>query len=360
MAKSLEEVLGYLPLTGVIQAIKTGIPSALPEAFWRIKKQVPGVSGRYTMVKGTRTVAPINAYGSPALRAPQKGIEVKDVKLLHAFGEIVFDPLVLQTLRNYDNYEMQNLGVQEVDRQQQEFRVRFDNLRVAAVHSMLTLGAIYFDAAGNLLPSSSGAVTTVDFKIAANNKNQLNGIIAASWATATTDIPLHIRNLKNRAAQLTGYPLKYAFYGANVPTYLTANNYVKDYLSRNPVFAQKFLEQSEIPDGLFGLTWVPASVGFYEDSGGTNRQFFGGDTVTFAPEIDSTVYELMEGSFMVPSSVAAAANAGAALNSLRTVYGMGAYAVPTDNPPTVILRAFDTFLPVWKVPDALFIADTTP
>lgn len=360
MAKTLEQVLGYMPLTGVIQAIKTGIPNQLPKQFWSIKKQIPGINGRYTRVEGSRKVAPMTAYGSPARRIAQQNLKSVDVKAIHSFAEIVMDPLVLQTLRNYDNYEMQNLGIQEVDRQQAEFRVKFDNARVAAVYSMLGLGYIYYDADGELLHSSSGAATTIDYQIPANNKNQLNGIIASTWATVTNDIPLQLRNLRTQAAKNTGYPLKYAFYGANIPTYLTANNYVKDYLSRNPVFAQKFLETSDIPDGLFGFTWVPVYESFFEDASGTNRSFFGADSVTFTPEIDGQTYEMLEGSFMVPSSFAAASNAAQALNSLRTVYGMGSYAVPTDNPPTVILRAFDTFLPVWKVPEAIFIADVTP
>jgi len=361
MAKSLEQVLGYLPLTGIIKAVETGVPNVLPPQFWSVKKQIPGINGRYTRYRGTRAVAPISAYGSPAQRLKQLDIDYVDVKLLHTFNEIVLDPLILQTLRNYDNYEMQNLGVQEVDRQQSEFRVKLDNLRVSAVNSMLAFGAIYFDASGNLLPSSAGAATTVDFLIPAGNKGQIGGIIGTqSWATATTDIPAQLRNLKVQAARLTGYPLKYAFYGVNIPSYLIQNNYVKDFLARSPTMREKWLDTGEIPQGLFGFDWVPVATTFFEDQTGTNQPFFQGDAVTFTPEIDNTVYELMEGSFMVPSTFAAAANAGAALNSLRTVYGMGGYAVPTDNPPTVILRAFDTFLPIWKIPNTMFISDVTP
>ena len=85
---------------------------------------------------------------------------------------------------------------------------------------------------------------------------------------------------------MTGYPLKYAFYGLNVPSYMTQNNYVIDYLARNPKFAQKFLEQAEIPDGLFGFTWVPVYTAFYEDASNTNQTFFSSDAVIFTPEID--------------------------------------------------------------------------
>lgn len=360
MAKTIEQILGYVSLTGVIQAIKTGIPDNLPPAFHNIKKQTIGDAGRYTQVKGTRQTARLAMYGAAAHQRALKGVENKDVKLLHTFEHITLDPLVLQRLRNYDNYDIQQMGIQEVDRQQSEFRVYFDNLRVSTMYSMLANGAVYYDGEGNLLPTSSGAVVTVDYGMSANNQSQLNGIITASWANANTDIPAQLRALRLRAAQLTGYPLKYAFYGKNVPSYLTGNNYVLDYLSRNVNMAQRFLDQAELPEGLFGFTWVPVYTSFYQDQNGTDQTLFGDDTVVFTPEIDQTVYELMEGTYFVPSSFNATADMATALSSLKQVVGMFSYGVPVHNPPTAQMFCGDTFLPVWKVPDAMFQADVTP
>jgi hypothetical protein len=358
--KTLSQLLGYVSLTGVITEVKKGIPDNLPPAFHRVGQRVIGDSGRYTVVRGTRKVARQAMYGSPARNRELRGLKVKDVKLIHSFESITINPLHLQALRNYDNYDVQALGVQELDRQTAEFRALFDNHRLAAVYSMLSLGHIYYDNEGNLLPSSSGAAIDVDFELSANNQNQLNGIITASWALANTNIPAQIIALRQRAAQLTGYPLKYAFYGANVPTYLTQNSYVLDYLSRNPVMGAKFLETAEIPDGLFGLTWVPVYTSYFEDADGTLRSFFNADSITFTPDITPEVYELLEGSYMVPTTFDAAANLVSALNSLKTVWGMGSYAVPEHNPLSATQFAFDTFLPTWRVPDAIFVADTTP
>ena len=72
------------------------------------------------------------------------------------------------------------------------------------------------------------------------------------------------------------------------------------------------------------------------------------------------MYELMEGSFMVPTSFNASANMASALGSLKQVYGMGSFAVPTMNPPTCEMYFFDQQLPVWKVPNSMFQADCTP
>jgi hypothetical protein len=360
MSKSLEQVLGYVYLTGVIQSIKTGIPDVLPPAFATIKKDVLGDQGRYVQVTGTRKVARAAAYGSAARMRELKDISEKDVKLIHAFEQIQMKPLLLQMLRNYDNYDVQKMGIDEVSRQQAEFRKYFDNLRLAAVYSMLSLGHIYFDDGGNLLPTSSGAQLDVDYQISANNLNQLNGIITASWANNNTDIPLQLRNLKNRSIQQTGYPLKYAFYGVNIPSYLTQNNYVLDYLSRNPKYAEKYLDEAELPDGLFGYKWVPVHTAFFEDASGTNQTFFGGDTVVFTPEITSEVYEMMEGTYQVPTSFNAVSDLLAALGSMKQVRGMFSYAMPEHNPVTVNMFSGDTFLSVWKVPNALYIGDVVP
>lgn len=360
MAKTLSQLLGYMPLTGLIKAVSTGIPNVLPPAFWSNPKKTLGNVGRYTVVRGTRATAKQTTYGSQARQRELRDLDIKDVKLLHTYEFIKMDLLLLQMLRNYDNYDVQNMGMQEVDRQQAEFRAYFDNLRLAAVYSMLSLGHVYFDREGNLLPSSSTNVLDIDYQIDANHMNQLNGIIASTWATSSNDIPLQLRNLRIQAAKDTGYPLKYAFYGVNIPSYLTKNDYVKDYLSRNPAFAQKYLEQAEIPDGLFGFTWVPVYTSFFEDQNGTNQSFFGADAVVFTPEINPLVYELMEGTFQVPTTFNATNDLAGAIDTCRAVQGMFSYGIPCHNPPTVEMFYGDTFLPIWKVPGAIYIADVTP
>lgn len=360
MAMAIEDIIGYTPLMGVINEVKTGVPDVLPKAFWTTKSKTVGTHGRYTRVEGTREVARLAQYGSPAQRRALQGLKIKDVTLMHFFEDIQLDPLWLQVLRGMDTYRPQEMGQQEVDRQVAVFRKRFDNMRRLAVYSMLGNGAIYFDSNGNLLPTSSGANETVDFNIPANNKNQLNGIVTTSWANANTNIPLQIRSLKERSLQETGYELTTAYYGKNIVEYMTINNYVADYLSREPDKRQAFLNTGELPGGLFGLKWVPVYTAFYKDANGTNQSVFGADSVSFTPEINDEVYELIEGSMVIPTSIDISRTATGALNNIEQVYGMFVYSVISHNPVTVQVFSGDTFLPVWKVPSALYIADVTP
>lgn len=361
MAKTIEQILGWVNLTGVIQEIKSGIPDVLPPAFKTVKTETIADSGRYTQVRGVRTTAKRAEYGAPAVRRELIGVSSKDVKLIHLFEEMAISPLLYQALRNYDNYQTQQRGMTELARQMGEFKRRFENTRIASVVSMLFKGAIYYDTNGNLLPTSSGATLTVDYQVPANNIGSLNSIIAAPWSTASTDISSHIRTLKTQSLKDSGYELTHCFYGKNIPSYLAKNDYLKDWWVRHPQMREKWTETGEIPDGLFGIKkWIPAYESFFEDNDGTNQTFVDADAITFTPDITNEVYELMEGTYMVPTTFNPLSSITAAMGSFSTVTGQFGYAVPWHNPPSALAYMGDTFLPIWKNPNAIYLGDATP
>ncbi len=357
---SIESILGYVTLCGTIERIKSGIPKVLPEAFENVKKSTIGDVGQYMRVTGTRQTARLVKYGSPAVARDLKGVESIPVKLLHSNESVLFDPQVYQQLRALDAYT-NNKGKEEIARQMREFTYYGQNLRNAATVSMLFQGKIWFDSGGNLLPTSSGAEFTVDYAIPANNLNQLNGIIAASWATHGTDIPGQLRTLKAQSLKDTGYELKYAFYGKNIPSYLAINDYIQPWWVRYPQQNAHYSATGEIPDGFYGIDkWIPAYKAFYEDNSNTNQTFVGDDACVFAPEIDASVYEMMEGTIMVPTSVQPMQNPTDPMGDCAQVTGMAAYGITTWDPVSIKVFRLDTFLPLWKVPSALYISDVTP
>lgn len=365
MAKSLESLLGYVPLTGVIKKTMTGIPDLLPPGFASIVKPTLGDIGRYATVTGTRTTARRVERGSPALRQQQKSLGEKDVKLVQALEEIQIDEYRMQLLRSFNSYE-QDMGQQLIDYQIGSFRQRFDNLRIAMRLMALTLGKIHFDVNGNLLPSSSSATLSIDYGMNATT-NQGSGqasdgstaLISASWATASTDIAGDLRRIKQTARIRTGYPLRYAFYGSKVPGYLVNNTSIQAYFARNPAKNESFLNSNELPE-ILDLKWIPAYEHFYEDSGGTNRIIWGDDIVVFTPEPNQDWWENMEGTTPVPRSFNYMGAAGAR-DAFEQVRGMYAYSIPDLNMPGFWkLVCGDLALPVIKVPDALLQLDTTP
>jgi hypothetical protein len=360
MAKTIQDLLGYTSLSGISEAVKTGVPDVLPDAFWTTKSRTVGDAGEYTRYEGTRQTMKRTEYGASSTKRALSAIGKFPVKLMHFYEHIDLDIKVYQALRKYADYGMQEMGRVEVERQVAQFRAVMDNTRKSLVCSMLSEGSISFDSSGNLLPSTSGAALTIDYAVPANNQNQLNGVIAASWATTTTNIPNHLRALRKRARQDTGYPLKYAFYGQNIPGYFAANDFVKEYLSRHPVMRQQFLDNGEIPNGLFGFDWVPVYEAFFVDQSGTVQEWFGSDQVTFTPDINSDVYEMIEGTFPVPRSFQPFVDHKAATADFDIKEGMFAYGVPISDPMTARLFHGDTCLPVWKNPSAIYLADVTP
>lgn len=361
MANSPESILNYIPLSSSVETVKTGIPKVLPEAFWTTTEKVVGDKANYIKYVGTRQVSRVVPYGAPPMQTKKLDVSDQSIKLLHSTEKMPFSQELFRVFRAWEDYKPQQMfAKQQIAHQGLQFRQRFDNLRLAAVTQVLANGALYFDANGNLLPTSSGADLTIDQLVPANNKNQLNGLITASWATASTDIVGNVNAIKRQAIQLTGFPITTAYYGKNIPSYLATNTAVSPFLSRNAARNEQFLSTGQIPDGVLDLKWVPVQNAFYEDQSGTVQTIFGDDAITFAPDISAAVYCLFEGSYLVPSSFGMFADGMAALNSLSEVYGMGRYAY-LDVPPTQINDvAFDTFLPLLRVPNAFFLADVTP
>jgi len=364
--KPIESLLHVDNFLRTIEKVKAGIPDdILPKRMFKATDKCVGNTGFYYKVVGTRQTAQQVAYGAPSKSMVGKGVSKQPITLLHSFENFGHDPNLLALLKSTTG-STQRRGIEIIGRKIAEFTQRFINLRRAAWYSALILGHIYFDGDGNLLPSSVGAVLDIDFSIPAGNQNKLNwdgngAIIGASWATAGTDIVGDLRELKLASIALTGYRLKYAFYGSNVPGYFAANTALKEYLSRS-TSANAALLKSEVPDGLMGLTWVDAQHAFYEDQNSVNRFFMpGGDAVIFTPDPnDIGWWGLVEGSYNIPSDLGKLyTDALQGLMALREVFGMFGYAKVSHDPVGIAQYGGDTFLPVIAVPSSIFIANVT-
>src|SRR6185312_5018006 len=140
MSASLESILGYVPLLEAIETVLKGLPTVLPPGFMNTTQKVLGNTARYIVYTGTRQTARLSQYGAPALKRNLRNIGSQDVVLLHSFEEIAFNPIVLQQLRQYENYDVQQMGKEEVGRQVGNFVELFANLRKAATMLMLVNG----------------------------------------------------------------------------------------------------------------------------------------------------------------------------------------------------------------------------
>ena len=359
MAKTLYDILGHETMLGTVDTVRGKLGTGgLPAGFFNSNGSVLGRSGTYLRKAADRKVARTNRYGAPATVRELKGIAEIAVTLLHTYEKQQHDPLVLQNLLNYSNPQAQDRGAAEIDRHSGEFMARFGNLRLAAVHSILNLGKIYFDSEGNLLPSSSGADTskTVDFAVPTAHTD--NTLISASWATASTDILGDINAHKDAAVRETGIPLRYAFVGSNIYKYIANNTIAKELLKTDSGLASAIRQRGSFD--LAGITFIPANEAFFEDNDGTNQSWWGADQIVWTPEPDSTWWDMLEGTYLIPTDIGyVGPDAAAATGSLVEVTGMFNYATVTYDPVGVAHYAGDTFLPVLKVPSAIWIENMT-
>ncbi len=360
---NINDVLGAPQLCGTIQGTQSGIPSVLPPGMFRAGGTVEKDYGEYKRVTGARDVARLAAYGAPSTTAQLRDVEVVPIKLLHTVENIQLPIADYTSLTRDDSLTIDPDGVQEIARQVGEFRRRFDNLRVMAATSALFKGAIYYDGMGNLLSSSAGAKTTVDFAIPPGHQGQLNwdtngNLLGTSWDNTAADIDVQVRTLRQVSFRETGYPIRYALYGKNVPTYLTNNTKLSPYFIHNARGNEQYLQSAEIPNPLLGLTWMPAYESFFKDSTGAFQSVVGDDQVVFMPEVSFEWWSWLEGKYPVPTQLGLVGDDAASMlsNGIEKKAGMFAYATLTTDPVALKLVAGDTFIPVLKVPKAVWIA----
>jgi hypothetical protein len=363
---SINDILGAPNLCGIIQSTVSGIPNPFPPSFFQVDQTVDGDTGEYKVFSGSRTNATISPYGAPSKNRQLREIGVKAVKLLHSIENIVLPVKDYINLLNYNDLAKQKMGIDEVSRQIREARWTQDNLRISSLTSMLFKTQVYYDNLGNLLPSSTGAQTIVDYTVPAGNQNQLNvfgagNILTAGWENPATAIDKQIQALHQAAVQLTGYELKHAFYGKNVPNYLTTNTNLGNYFFRaaydSDAFGPQYIATADIPNPLLGLTWHKAYQSFFYDQNGNRQTLVGDDQVVFTPEPSTAWIGFLEGTYPVPTKAGIITPAEpTVVSSTETRAGMFAYGVASADPPTAKIVYGDTFLPVLKVPSAIFVA----
>lgn len=359
MAYSLESLFAYVPLTEMVQRVKGGLPRVLPAAFYTQTRDIPGDRFRRATFRGTRNVARVSRYGSPPRKTQRVSRGMQEFVMLHSIEEVQAGPELMGLVRKWADYENQVLAKDLLQQDAIEFARRFDNLETASIQAALAYGKLWFDSDGNLQTSSSGADLELDYGIPSGNTGTVGGIIAASWATTSTNIVNHVKNLKTKAVQETGYPLRHVFYGKNVAGYLAANDSFKEYLARHQQFREAFVSGGEIMSGVLDLEWHPVQDAFFVDENDAVQEIFPADQATFYPELSRATYELLRGGYPVPKSFAVGNTLEDVATQVDYVYGPFSYAYAMPGTLQIEMVKGTTFLPDLKVPEAVYLVDTT-
>lgn len=358
---SILDILSGPNLCGVIQEVKSGVINPFDPAFLDSSKsrKVDGNTATFKRYLGSRQNARLSAYGAASKNRQQRQIGEVPVVLLHSNDNVLLGMPDYANLLSYTDLKKQNKGGEEIGRQLREAQTTLMNARISALTSALFQGQIHYDSRGELLPTSTGATTSVSMQIPAGNQTQLNvlgagNIIGASWANVATAIDTQMIALKQAAARLTGYEITTAYYGRNIPGLLTANTKLQNYFIRNVAANNAYVTNTELPSPLLGFNWKPAYASTFEDVNGDLQTLVDDDTVVFTSDVSSDWYELIEGSYPIPKDYMPSPTAPQ--EAFDYVHGMFAYAVPINDPPTAKIVYGDTFLPVIKNPKTVFIA----
>lgn len=354
---TLQEILAYDNFVGLLNQRMGGIPKPLPPAFYTPTDKIYGNRVELPGHVGTQGVARIVPYGGPASRRTQAAMSLIPINLLHAFEEIVHSMPTLEALRQADNPNVQKHGQNEIARQLADFATRFANSRAASVHSAFCNGLIWYDGNGELLPTLTGAVTTVSFSVPATH----NVTTGTSWATAGTDIAAQVIAGKQLILQDSGQTPKYAVYGANILGYLKGNTSIIAQIQGNAEVAASMF-RGDILDGFMGMTWLPGYAMTFRDPTGTTRTFCPADTVIFLPEPNRDWYRFFEGSYPVPNKIGmAGVTPEEMVSALDEVFGAFSFALLKEQggAPGLYQYFGDTWLPVLDG-SAIYILDTVP
>ncbi len=367
---SIENILGAYNLCGILQQTVSGVPNPFPRELFGVTDKVIGNTARFTQYTGQRQTARLTPRNAPSQNRSLKELGLKDIMLISSRENIILNVDEYQNLFAYDSLERQDLGKQEVARQIQQARITQDNLRISAVASVFFNGGqIYFDGSGNLLPTSSGAATSVNFNIPSGNLNQLNvlgqgNVIDSYWDSASSDIINQIVNLKQASVYLTGFEIKHAYYGRNILNFVANNTLCQAFLARSASASDReaqgrqILDSGEMPANFLGLTWHPCYTSMFLDNNNNVQSFVGDSAITFTPDYNPNWWRFIEGTAVVPKRFGATISPeGTVLrDNYDTIRGRYAYGVPITDPETAKIIYGDNFICGPSVPAAIFEA----
>lgn len=330
-----------------------GLPAGFPPEFATLTEPTEGNTCTYDIYESALETAGEQEYGGPAKRVSQKAKSQKSVILPHAIEEIGFKQSILNQIAS-NNGQADTLGRREIGRQVGEFVRRFDNRRKAMIMSALAHGAIYTDG-DRILPSSSGATRTIDLGVPAANKDTLGGIIDVTWDNTAAKIGTQIENIQAAAAAAGNPPIEFAGYAGSITDFLQGNAIIAKMVAGG--YGRVDFTTGVIKD-MFGLTWYPLHAQFIKNASGTAVNPFA-KKVVFHPKVTRTWYEMREGSYVVGPG-GEGQEIAEILARLEKKYGMFGYAKWGGNPRTVVVTAGDTAMPVFYIPNAIFIATVLP
>lgn len=344
MDASVRQILDPRILTAAYAQLPGNVLTPLSDAFYvgtggGAIEEIDDDSFRSMYDSADITPAPGNLPGSEARVLSFGDAKERIFTMFYSFNSINFPEEVMKALREPDSYQLQNMGRTEINRIMLKFRNRQKRFRELVIAKCLTQGKVYMNAAGVVLESSSGAVTTSDFQLPAGNLGNLGGLMTSLFSTATTDIPSILESIDDQATSNSVPPPTDVWVNKVNLQYLRNNNAFKFWAQYNQVSNQQILNGGIIPD-LWGKTWHFIGTK-YTASDGTVKPYIpttGQGSLVLTPPPGEPWCKTSKGLNLFPGDLNPANDIDAILGNIQKSYGEFAYAKLEHNP--VRVRAF--------------------
>lgn len=336
------------------ETVAAGLELVFPKKFYEISNISPvGINVDWESHIGVRSTAPIVDSLSPSVT---QETQARQRQFAQAVGTRMNTPLDSELLIGLLNNvpQWQNRARQVLMQKMRDFRAKADNLKTTLVHSALALDAIYVNSAGQILPSSTGAVGGgFQFGSLYSGANALTktsywpglttGVAAnqvGDWSSASLDIPASIRAMQQGYRFTSNYKPVNIIYGKSIPTFLYENTAMQTYMSRQPMINQEMLMTNEVPAGLLDMTWTPGYEAYYVDSNGVSQPFLKDNQIIITPDINANWWENFECSMPCPKGlVNPTVDFASFLASCPPVKGYSSYVIPSYDPPKATMIA---------------------
>lgn len=317
--------------------IAPGLQTPAPPALYQMSPTpITGVNVQWETSSGNRQVAPVtNPYSA------SKGIQVQPRQRPQAVAIATrtnfATSMEMLTLLQHEIPLIRDRAKREFMQNLADFKQYVENLKVAALHSMLGYGAVYIDKNGNVLPSATNAEVTVSSNqtYGANAGSPLtktsywpgeSDIVIGDWSSSSTNIPASLQAMDYGYVRTSNYKPKHILYGPAVAQYMYNNTQMSTFWSRQPEVNADFLRQNLIPQGMLGYQWWPMQDAYFVDQNGTIQPFLAANQIVILPEINNSWYEYFECSLPVPKTMSQPSQTPEEyLNFFQLVKGYSAY-----------------------------------
>lgn len=357
MDGSIRQILDPRVLTASYAQMPGTVPTPLSD-FWFVNPEdIDGDTFRSMYDPADVTPAPGNLVGSEARVITMGNAREKVFNMFFTFNKTSFGEETLNALREPDAYTLQNKGRTEVTRVMNKFVNRQRRFKELVLAKILTQGAVYMNAAGVILESSSGAESSATFEVDATHQGNLDGLLTGLFNVAGTDIPSILESIDDAAATANVPPPTDVWINKLNLQSLRNNNAFKLWAKYNNVATDQVLKGSMI-EGLWGRNWHFIGTK-YQGADGSMKPYIpltGQGSLVLTPPPGEAWVKTSQGSSLVPKNLNVGQNVDEILNNFDVVYGPFAYAKLLDDPVRLLGYIGDKFGFNFNEPNAIWQA----